>query len=46
MVFTTLVHLMDVDFLWEAFHRTNKKSAPGIDGMTAAKYAESLEENL
>ena len=45
-VFTTLVHLMDVDFLREAFHRTNKKSAPGIDGMTAAKYAENLEENL
>jgi len=46
MVFTTLVHLIDVDFLREAFHRTNQKGAPGIDRMTAKKYAENLEENL
>ena len=35
MVFTTLAHLMDVDFLREAYHRTRKDSAPGIDGVTA-----------
>jgi len=46
MVFTTLAHLMDVDFLREAYHRTRKDSAPGIDGVTAATYAEHLEENL
>jgi retron-type reverse transcriptase len=46
MVFTTLAHLMDVDFLREAYHRTRKDSAPGIDGVTAEQYAEHLEENL
>ena len=46
MVFTTLAHLMDVDFLREAYHRTRKDSAPGIDGVTAERYAEHLEENL
>ena len=46
MVFTTLAHLIDVDFLREAFHRTNKQGAPGIDGVTAGEYAENLDENL
>jgi RNA-directed DNA polymerase len=46
MVFTTLMHLIDVVFLAEAFHRTRKDAAPGIDGVTAEKYAENLEENL
>jgi group II intron reverse transcriptase/maturase len=46
MVFTTLAHRMDVDFLREAYQRTRKDSAPGIDGVTAATYAEHLEENL
>jgi len=46
MVFTTLAHLIDVDFLREAYQRTRKDSAPGIDGVTAATYAEHLEENL
>src|ERR671922_2105913 len=46
MVFTTLAHLMDVDFLREAYHRTRKDSAPGVDGVTAETYAEHLEENL
>ena len=46
MVFTTLAHRMDVDFLREAYHRTRKDSAPGVDGVTADEYAEHLEENL
>jgi RNA-directed DNA polymerase len=46
MVFTTLAHLMDEDFLREAYRRTRKDSAPGIDGVTAVQYAEHLEENL
>src|SRR5215510_10779496 len=46
MVFTTLAHLRDVDFLREAYHRTGKDSAPGIEGVTADAYAEPLEENL
>jgi hypothetical protein len=46
MVFTTLAQRMDVDFLREAYHRTRKDSAPGIDGVTAETYAEHREDNL
>jgi RNA-directed DNA polymerase len=46
MVFTTLAHLMDVEFLREAYRLTRKDSAAGIDGVTAREYAENLEENL
>jgi group II intron reverse transcriptase/maturase len=44
-VFTTLAHLIDVDFLREAYRQTSKASAPGIDGVTAQEYAEHLDEN-
>ena len=45
-VFTTLAHLIDVEFLREAFRRTKKRGAPGVDGVTAKEYAENLEDNL
>ena len=45
-VFTTLAHLIDEDFLREAYRHTSKSSAPGIDGVTAQQYAEHLDENL
>jgi group II intron reverse transcriptase/maturase len=45
-VFTSLAHLMDVDFLREAYGKTRKDGAPGVDGVTAKAYAENLEENL
>lgn len=45
-VFTTLAHLMDEDFLREAYRHTRKSSAPGIDGVTAQSYAEHLDANL
>jgi group II intron reverse transcriptase/maturase len=45
-VFTTLAHLMDVDFLREAHRRISKKGAPGLDKITAEEYGEKLEENL
>ena len=45
-VFTTLAHHIDVDFLREAYRRTRKSSAPGVDGVTAKQYAENLESNL
>jgi RNA-directed DNA polymerase len=45
-VFTTLAHLIDVEFLGEAFARTRKDAAPGIDGVTAEQYAENLTANL
>jgi hypothetical protein len=46
MVFTTLAHLLDESFLREAHRRINKKSASGIDKVTAKMYAETLEDNL
>jgi RNA-directed DNA polymerase len=46
MAFTTLAHLIDVDLLREAYRRTRKDGAPGIDGVTAQEYAEHLEANL
>jgi RNA-directed DNA polymerase len=46
MIFTPLLYLIDVDFLREAYQRTRKDCAPGIEGVTAEEYAEYLEENL
>lgn len=45
-VCTNLAHLIDEDFLREAYCRTCKSSAPGIDGVTAKRYAEHLDDNL
>lgn len=44
--FTTLAHHIDIDWLCEAYRRTRKDAAVGIDGQTAEAYAEHLEENL
>ena len=46
MVFTTLAHRIDVEWLRGAYRQTNKSSAAGIDGITAAEYAANLDENL
>jgi len=46
MAFTALNHYLDLDWLREAFHRTRKDGAVGVDGQTWAGYAEHLEENL
>lgn len=43
---TTLAHHIDVEFLREAYRRTRKDGAAGVDGRTAAEYAEKLDENL
>src|SRR5678815_759091 len=43
---TTLAHHIDVPFLQEAYRRTRKDGAVGIDGQTAEAYAEHLDENL
>ena len=45
-VFTTLAHLIDEDWLHEAYRHTSKSSAAGIDGVTAKMYAEYLDDNL
>lgn len=46
MAFTTLAHHIDVALLREAFGRTRKDGATGVDGQTAEEYAEHLESNL
>jgi RNA-directed DNA polymerase len=43
---TSLSHHIDVDWLREAYKRTRKDGATGVDGQTAAEYATQLEGNL
>lgn len=43
---TTLAHHVDEAFLLEAYRRTRKDGAVGVDGQTAANYAEALRANL
>jgi RNA-directed DNA polymerase len=42
----TLAHHIDVSWLHEAYRRTRKDGAPGVDGVSAEQYAEHLEDNL
>src|SRR3954447_14571665 len=46
MAFTSLAHLMDIDWLKEAYRRTRKDGAAGVDGVTADEYEQKLEFNL
>ena len=46
MAFTSLSHHIDIDWLREAYRRTRKDGATGVDGQTAAEYATHLEDNL
>src|SRR6266496_152197 len=46
MGFTSLAHLMDIDWLEEAYRRTRKDAAAGVDGMTAERYEANLKSNL
>jgi group II intron reverse transcriptase/maturase len=46
MGFTSLAHLMDIDWLHEAYRRTRRDGATGVDGMTAESYEANLESNL
>ena len=45
-VFTSLHHLIDVDWMLEAYRRTRKDAAAGIDGVTAADYEKDLQAHL
>jgi group II intron reverse transcriptase/maturase len=42
----TLAHHIDVDWLREAYRRTRKDGALGVDGQSAEAYAGQLEANL
>jgi RNA-directed DNA polymerase len=44
--FRSLAHHIDGEFLHEAFRRTRKDGATGVDGQTASEYEGRLEENL
>lgn len=46
MVFTSLPHPIDIDWLREAYRRTRKVVATAFDGQTAEAYAKDLDENL
>jgi group II intron reverse transcriptase/maturase len=43
---TTLAHNIDIDWLHEAYRRTRKNGATGVDRQTAEEYAGNLEVNL
>jgi RNA-directed DNA polymerase len=46
MAFTSLAYLMDMNWLTEAYRRTRKDGAAGVDGVTADEYEQDLEGNL
>jgi group II intron reverse transcriptase/maturase len=46
MAFTSLAYLMDIEWLKEAYRRTRKDGAAGVDGVTADEYEQDLESNL
>ena len=46
MSFTSLAYMMDVSWLREAYRRTRRDGAVGMDGITAEMYEEHIEENL
>jgi RNA-directed DNA polymerase len=46
MGFTSLASFSDIDWLSQAYHRTRKDGAVGVDGQTAEDYAADLEGNL
>jgi RNA-directed DNA polymerase len=44
--FLSLAHYIDQHWLQEAYSRTRKNGAVGVDGQTAEQYAEHLGDNL
>jgi group II intron reverse transcriptase/maturase len=45
-VFGSIHHVIDIGWLREAYHRTRKGGAVGVDGQTADEYATNLSDNL
>src|ERR1700693_6133769 len=43
---SSLHHVIDLEWMKEAYRLTRKDGAPGIDGVTADDYAANLEANL
>lgn len=44
--FQSIHHVVDVELLREAYRRTRKNAAPGVDGETADQFASQLEARL
>jgi len=45
-VFSSVAHAIDLEWVREAYRRTRKDGAPGVDGRDAASFAQHLETNL
>jgi hypothetical protein len=43
---TSLAHYIDLEWLTEAHHRTNKDGSAGVDDVTGKEYTENLHDNL
>jgi len=41
--FTSLNHYLDMDWMKDAYRRTRRESAPGVDGKTMEEYGKELE---
>lgn len=46
MAFTNVAKLIDLEFLGEAYRRTRKDAAPGVDKQSAEQFAVDLQANL
>ena len=46
MGFTSLAYFIDIEWLREAYARTRKDGATGVDGQDGEAYAVNLEDNL
>ncbi len=46
MALYSLSHVIDLEWMREAYRLTRKSGAPGIDGVVAAEYESNLEANL
>jgi group II intron reverse transcriptase/maturase len=44
--FTSLAHLIDINWLRQAYSRTRKDGAVGVDGQTGKDYEANLQDNL
>jgi len=44
--FTSLMHIMDEEFLEECYRELKKERACGIDGVSVEEYGENLKENI
>ena len=44
--FSSLAYHVDMEWMREAYRRTRKDAAPGVDEQTAEQFAEALENNL